>query len=174
MDVSTGPVVPKDLRQAIQAELLEMRAKGATQGDIAARVEMSQGMVSKAMARGELGQDFANAFLRAYRHGDGEKLVAKHGTRVTAGDVVRQIRRLPALEEAILGNSGRWPADALVRLVASLKKSPTLARPDGMPTRGTWEAMLDEAAEGHEPVVVGGVQRFREQLPRSPIPPKGV
>lgn len=172
MGVSTGPVVPKDLRLAIQAELVEMRARGVKQGQVAERVDMTQAMVSKATARAELGQDFAAAFLRAYRL-DAEKLIAKHNTRTTAGDLVRHLRKLPALEEAVLSNSGRWSVDVLVRLVSTLKRTPTLARPDGMPTRGTWEAMLDEIAEGGEPTIVGGVDRFRSQIKVSPPTPKG-
>lgn len=149
-----------------------MKAKGATQSSVAKDVKMSQPMVGKAMNRAELGQDFARAFLRTYRL-DAEKLIAKHNTRTTAGDLVRRLKDLPALEEAVLANSGRWSADVLIRLVGSLKHTPTLARPDGKPTRGTWEEMLDEIADGQLPTTTGGLERFREQLPKRRGTPKG-
>jgi hypothetical protein len=161
------------LRLAIQAEILAMKkAKGATQSSIAKDVKMTQPMVGKAMNRAELGQDFARVFLRTYRL-DAERLIAKHGTRTTAGDLVRRLRDLPALEETVLANSGRWTAEALVRLIFSLKRDPTLARPDGLPTRGSWEEMLDEVAEGRLPATVGGLVEFREQLPKPRGTPKG-
>lgn len=169
--MSTGPVVEEDLRLAIQAELREMlSAKGVSQGDVAGRIRLSQGAVSKASARAELGQDFAKAFLRAYKL-DAEALVLKHRTRTTAGDILAILEKYPALAETIREDSGRWTAKRLIEVAAKVKRNPPQSTPDGRLIAGSWREMLDDADV--EPKIVGGVEAFRAQLPkkvsRSPL-----
>lgn len=167
--MSTGPVVEEDLRLAIQAELREiLSAKGVSQGDVATRIRLSQAAVSKAAARAELGQDFATAFLKAYKL-DAERLVAKHKTRTTAGDIIATLDKYPALSDAIREDSGRWPAKRLLDVVAEVKRNPPRAAPNGQLIVGTWRDVLDGIEP--EPVVIGGVEKFRQQIPRRTKPP---
>ncbi|HXG69950.1 MAG TPA: hypothetical protein VNJ04_04975 [Gemmatimonadaceae bacterium] len=155
--MSTGPVVRKDLRDAIQAELRALIAGGETQTSIGQKIGMEQVTVGKAANLGKLGQDVANAFLDAYGL-DPEELIAKHGTRVTAWDVIELLGKCEGLVAAVKADSGRWSAERLLAVLAEVKAHPNLADPRLEPTRGNWRDILD----GAKGTRVGGKDRFRE------------
>ena len=73
--MSTGPTLPKKVKEALVAELDDLRKQGMSQVAIAQRIGMTQGAVSLAL-RGQVGRDFADAFCRAFKT-DADALRAK-------------------------------------------------------------------------------------------------
>lgn len=164
--MSTGPVVPQELRDAIQAEMKELIAQGETQVSIGLKIDKDQVTVGKAVNRGKLGQEVADAFLRGYRI-DPEHLIAKHQTRVTAGDVVRVLEKYPALAATIMADSARWPATRLLKVIGEVKRHPPNSAAGGVLIVGSWREMLDDE-KAPDPKKIGGVERFRAQTRRTP------
>lgn len=171
--MSTRPQLPLSHRLALHREIVERKQRGLPVAELARLAGVSQPAAQKAFKGPDVGADVAEKLVRALGFKSIDDLVRKHETRLTAGDVVRVLKKYDALVKAIEADSGRWDAARLLEVVAEVKDAPPRATPDGRLLDGSsWRDVLD--GETAPPKVVGGTAKFRQQIRGAPNTPKGV
>lgn len=163
VNVSKRSELPEDLLLALHREVNTQIASGKyNQSSLGEAAGCSQGAINKIAKRPEAGREIAEKLLKPLGFRSFQELVKKHKTKVFANDIAIILRDYPKLEETLRRTTDtQWEIDHLVSLILSLRKHPQLSRPDGEPVRGTWAEMLDEIAEGREPMVLRAVLDLR-------------